>query len=102
MIDPTWHSEGCLADKEYKHATVVIYAKRFDDCPLVAQIGDVIRVHRANFREYNGKKQFNVNVQFNSSWALFTTKERHEDDRGNNDSDVEMRNEENQEMDGGQ
>ena len=62
VIDPTLHSEGCLADKEYKHATVVIYAKRFDDCPLVAQIGDVIRVHRANFRDYNGKKQFNVNV----------------------------------------
>lgn len=55
-------------------ATVVIYAKRFEDLPIVRNIGDVIRVHRANMKQYQDMKQFHVNVYFNSSWCLFSLK----------------------------
>lgn len=39
--------------------------------PIVRKIGDVVRVHRAIVKEFRGIKQFNVNLQFNSSWCLF-------------------------------
>jgi len=54
-------------------ATVVIYAKRFEDLPIVLRLGDVIRLHRATLRMHNGVRQFNVSVQWNGSWALFST-----------------------------
>lgn len=52
---------------------VIIYAKRFEDLPLVQRLGDIIRIHRANIRLYKDIKQFNVNVFYNSSWCLFST-----------------------------
>jgi hypothetical protein len=54
-------------------ATVVIYSKRFEDLPIVLRLGDVIRLHRATLRMYNGQRQFNVSVQWSGSWALFST-----------------------------
>jgi hypothetical protein len=54
------------------YATVVLYAKRFEDLPIVQRIGDVIRVHRATLRLYNHQRQFNASVFYNSSWALFS------------------------------
>lgn len=54
-------------------AQVVIYAKRFEDLPIVQRVGEIIRVNRANYRMYNGSKQFNANVYYKSSWALFST-----------------------------
>lgn len=52
---------------------VVIFAKRFEDLPLIRRLGDVIRVHRANIKSYKDIKQFNVNVFYNSSWCLFSS-----------------------------
>ncbi len=34
-------------------------------------MGDVIRIHRATVSSFKGVKQFNANIFFNSSWALF-------------------------------
>jgi hypothetical protein len=52
-------------------ATLVLYAKRFEDLPIITRLGDIIRVHRATLRLYNGQKQFNANIFYNSSWAVF-------------------------------
>lgn len=35
-------------------ATLVLYAKRFEDLPIITRLGDIIRVHRATLRLYNG------------------------------------------------
>jgi len=64
VIDPKLNKE---------HAQVVIYASRFEDLPIVHRLGDIIRIHRANLRPYNGLRQFNVNVYFKSSWALYSS-----------------------------
>lgn len=67
VIDPSLHS-----GKE-SHATVVIYARRFEDLPIVHRLGDVIRLHRATLRLYKNHRQFNVSTQWNGSWALFNS-----------------------------
>jgi len=54
VIDPSLNTN--------KFASVVIYANRFEDLPIVHRLGEVIRVHRAGLRIYNGNRQFNVNV----------------------------------------
>ena len=80
VVDVSLHTtddEDLEKQKHFEHAIIVVYAKRFEDCPIVRQIGDVIRVHRANVKEYRGRKQFNVNVHYNSSWCLFGTKPEH-------------------------
>jgi len=56
-----------------EHASVVIYAKRFEDLPIVHRVGDIIRLHRATLRIYDDRRQFNVNTQMWGSWALFST-----------------------------
>ncbi len=53
-------------------ATLVLYAKRFEDLPIITRLGDIIRVHRSTLRLYNGQRQFNANIFYNSSWALFS------------------------------
>jgi hypothetical protein len=53
-----------------------LYAKRFEDLPIIQRIGDIIRVHRATLRLYNHQRQFNANIFYNSSWALFSTDRR--------------------------
>jgi hypothetical protein len=65
VIDPS------LNGKEY--ATVVIYAKRFENLPIVHRLGDIIRVHRASLRMYKAHRQFNVSTHYNGSWCLFST-----------------------------
>lgn len=70
---------------------VIIYANRFEECPIVRQIGDIIRVHRANVKDYKGHRQFHVNVQFNSSWSLFETNPKHALRGEDSGSDHEMR-----------
>jgi hypothetical protein len=67
VIDPSLNSKT-----KDKSAQVVVYAKRFEDLPIVHRIGDVIRVNRANYRMYNNQKQFNANVYYKSSWALYS------------------------------
>ena len=54
-------------------ASVVMYAKRFEDLPIVLRIGDIIRIHRASLRVYNNRRQFNLSMHWFSSWALFST-----------------------------
>jgi hypothetical protein len=51
-----------------------LYAKRFEDLPIIQRFGDIIRVHRATLRIYKNHRQFNVNIFYNSSWALFSIK----------------------------
>lgn len=65
IVDPS------LNGKEF--ATVVIYAKRFENLPIVHRLGDVIRLHRASLRMYKGHRQFNVTTHWHGSWALFST-----------------------------
>jgi hypothetical protein len=66
VVDPTLH-------KNDSYATVVIYANKFEDLPIVHRLGDIIRIHRANMRIYQNKRQFNVNMFYKSSWALYST-----------------------------
>jgi hypothetical protein len=66
VVDPTLHNKG-------NFASVVLFANKFEDLPIVHRLGDLIRVHRANMRLYNNKRQFNVNMFFKSSWALYST-----------------------------
>ena len=55
VVDPTLNAKG-------EYASVVIYANKFEDLPIVHRLGDIIRVHRANMRIYQKKRQFNVNM----------------------------------------
>lgn len=50
-----------------------MYADRFEDLPIVLRLGDIIRLHRATLRMYNNRRQFNVSMHWNGSWALFST-----------------------------
>ncbi len=69
---------------------VIIYANRFEECPIVRQIGDIIRVHRANMKMFKGRPQYNVNVNFNASWSLFETNPKHALKGDDSASDTEM------------
>lgn len=74
IIDPTLHSKGGKpTDNDY--ATVVIYAKRFEDLPIANKVGDIIRLHRATLRMYKNQRQFNVSTHWNGSWAVFSTED---------------------------
>lgn len=59
--------------KSPDYASVVMYAKKFEDLPIVLRIGDIIRLHRATLRIYNNRRQFNLSMNWTSSWALFST-----------------------------
>lgn len=88
LIDPTVHSMGNEPNVNFEHATAIVYAKRIEDCPFINNIGDIIRIHRANYKLWKDRPQFNVNVQFNSSWCLFNTSQ--ESSRRMAGEDVEM------------
>ena len=66
--------DSSLNGKDY--ATVVIYAKRFENLPIVHRLGDVIRLHRASLRMYRAHRQFNISTHYNGSWALFSTESK--------------------------
>merc|ERR1712167_359002 len=66
VVDPSFNQKGA-------YASVVIYANKFEDLPIVHRLGDLIRVHRANMRIYQNRRQFNVNMFYQSSYALFST-----------------------------
>lgn len=70
IVDPSLNTGG---SKGGDYASVVMYAKRFEDLPIVLRIGDVIRLHRASLRIYNNRRQFNLTMSWTSSWALFST-----------------------------
>lgn len=69
VVDSSLNASG----KKNEYASIVLYASRFEDLPIVTRVGDIIRVHRAALRLYSEHKQLNVNCQFNGSWALFQT-----------------------------
>lgn len=73
IVDPSLYVKSQKgAGDESNYATLVLYAKRFEDLPIITRLGDVIRVHRATLRLYNSQRQFNANIFYNSSWALFS------------------------------
>ena len=74
IVDPTYHLiDDEDADSETHGCwSVIIFAKRLEDLPVVKRIGDIIRIHRAGIKVYKDIKQFNVNVFYNSSWCLFS------------------------------
>ena len=69
IVDPSLNTGSKGAD----YASVVMYAKRFEDLPIVLRMGDIIRLHRATLRMYSNRRQFNVSMHWNGSWALFST-----------------------------
>jgi len=74
IVDPSLYLKSQKGTGDASdYATLVLYAKRFEDLPIIHRVGDIIRVHRATLRLYNGVRQFNANVFYNSSWALFST-----------------------------
>ena len=74
IVDPSLYIKSQKGTGDASdYATLVLYAKRFEDLPIIHRIGDVIRVHRATLRLYNHQRQFNANIFYNSSWALFST-----------------------------
>lgn len=90
VVDQTLHHSGGTDTVTPVFAQVIIYAKRQEDLPVVSNIGDIIRIHRANMKEFQGHKQFNVNVFYNSSWCLFRTRyDPENEDLGLMDSDQE-------------
>lgn len=50
---------------------MVLFAKTPEDLPVCSKVGEIIRVHRSHVTFFNGNKQFNLNMFYNSSWALF-------------------------------
>jgi hypothetical protein len=69
VIDPTLNPKN----SDQKYSTVVLYAYRFEDLPIVHRIGDIIRIHRAKLRIHNNKRQFNVNMYYVGSWVLYSS-----------------------------
>lgn len=69
IVDPSLNTGAKGGD----YASVVMYADRFEDLPIVLRLGDIIRLHRATLRMYNNRRQFNVSMHWNGSWALFST-----------------------------
>lgn len=68
VIDPTLNPKN-----KQDWAQVIIYATRFEDLPIIHRIGDIIRIHNATLRIHEGKRQFNVNMYYKSSWALYSS-----------------------------
>lgn len=73
-MDPTLYIKEDDSDSEAKnYASIILYAKRLEDLPVISRVGDIIRIHWSNLKIYKGVKQFNTNIFYNSSWCLFST-----------------------------
>lgn len=55
LIDASLHTTGNEPNANFDHATAIIYAKRIEDCPVIQNIGDVIRIHRANYKLWKNR-----------------------------------------------
>ena len=75
VVDPSINIRGGkgTGDETNDYASVIIYAKQFEDLPIIVRAGDIIRIHRADLKIYNDQRQYNVNVFYNASWCLFAT-----------------------------
>ena len=69
VVDQSLVKKGKVSQKDW--VNVVFYAKNSEDLPIIQRVGDVIRVHRAEFQYYNDRRQMNVNLYFRGSWCLF-------------------------------
>jgi len=76
VVDHSLVKKGTVSEKDW--VTVVFYAKNFEDLPIIQRIGDVLRVHRAEFQHFHDRKQLNVNLFFKGSWCLFVGNEKDE------------------------
>lgn len=76
VVDASLAKNGAIPAKNW--VRVVFYAKKFEDLPIIQRIGDIVRVHRAEFQNFNDRKQLNVNLYYNSSWCLFAGNEKDE------------------------
>lgn len=76
VVDHSLVKKGTVSEKDW--VTVVFYAKNFEDLPIIQRVGDVIRVHRAQFQHFNDRKQLNVNLFYKGSWCLFIGNEKDE------------------------
>ena len=47
-------------------------AKSPELLPNITRVGEIIRVHRANIGQYKNYKIFNANIDFGSSWVVFS------------------------------
>jgi len=57
IVDPSLHIKNQKGTGDASdYATLVLYAKRFEDLPIIQRIGDIIRVHRATLRLYNNQR----------------------------------------------
>lgn len=76
VVDHSLVKKGTVSEKDW--VTVVFYAKSFEELPIIQRIGDVVRVHRAEFQHFHDRKQLNVNLFFKGSWCLFVGNEKDE------------------------
>lgn len=57
VMDPTLYIKEDDSDQEAKNfASIVLYAKRLEDLPVISRVGDIIRIHWANMKIYRGVK----------------------------------------------
>ncbi len=75
IVDPSLnirHTKGAAKGGENKnYAQAIFYANSPEQLPHVPRVGDIVRIHRAQLKQYNKTKQFNVNLFFRSSYLLF-------------------------------
>jgi hypothetical protein len=76
VVDHSLVKKGTVSEKDW--VTVVFYAKNFEELPIIQRVGDVLRVHRAEFQHFHDRKQLNVNLFFKGSWCLFVGNEKDE------------------------
>lgn len=76
VVDHSLVKKGTVSEKDW--VTVVFYAKNFEELPIIQRIGDIVRVHRAEFQHFHDRKQLNVNLFFKGSWCLFVGNEKDE------------------------
>lgn len=62
IVDPSLHCKTTNKPSDNDFAAVVIYAKRFEDLPIISRVGEIIRLHRATLRLYKNQRQFNVST----------------------------------------
>lgn len=58
-------------DKE-NFAIVTIMGRKLEDLPICQRVGDLIRVHRAQFELKDDQAYFRLNLCHSSAWALFS------------------------------
>ena len=57
-------SSGC--------ASVTFFSKFEESLPKFNRVGDIIRIQRANVGQYRNYKTFCANLDYGSTWAIFS------------------------------